>query len=187
MLFVSCGNREHRMRSWVLVVLCTACALAAESETCEASVPGDLSCADAVFVTMGETMIRFQPMDTGRPPDTPTRHLPQPFLRSLGGDELNVAVALSLLGVTTRWISVLPLGPMGDVVAESCKHHGVEFAGARVEGEIGTFTVLPEEKMVHYQRRQSAFALHDPNALECALLHAPCLHSAVAPDPWRCT
>ena len=32
------------------------------------------------------------------------------FLRSVGGDELNVAVALSRIGVKSQWISVLPTG-----------------------------------------------------------------------------
>ena len=90
----------------------------------------------------------------------PSRHLPQPFLRSIGGDELNVAVALSLLNTRVRWISVLPEGPMGDVITDSCAHHGVEFAGVRAEGDIGMFTVLPEEKRVHYQRRNAVFAQH---------------------------
>ena len=115
---------------------------------------------------MGEAMLRMQPIDAGGGPTTTTRHLAQPFLRSLGGDELNVAVALSLIGVATRWISVLPEGPMGDLVAESCAHHGVELAGPRLEGDLGFFTVLPEEKMVHYQRRNSVFAKHDPAILD---------------------
>eukprot|EP00933_Yihiella_yeosuensis_P037690 TRINITY_DN31680_c0_g1_i1.p1 TRINITY_DN31680_c0_g1~~TRINITY_DN31680_c0_g1_i1.p1 ORF type:complete len:612 (-),score=93.05 TRINITY_DN31680_c0_g1_i1:78-1709(-) len=51
------------------------------------------------------------------------------------------------------------------MVDDSCKHHGVEFAGNRIDGDIGTFTVLPEQKTVHYQRRNSVFALHDPSSL----------------------
>jgi 2-keto-3-deoxy-6-phosphogluconate aldolase/sugar/nucleoside kinase (ribokinase family) len=120
--------------------------------------------AHHTFVTMGESMLRFQPIDDAEVTSA-TRHMPQPFLRSVGGDELNVSVALSLLGVQAKWISVVPKGPLGDVLTESCKHHGVTFAGERVDGEVGIFTVLPEEGTVHYQRRQSAFALHDPKTL----------------------
>lgn len=131
------------------------------------------------FITMGEAMIRFLPVDKG-PVTAVSRHMPQQFLRSIGGDELNVAVALAFLGVKSRWVSVLPEGPMGDVVTDSCTHHGVEFAGTRVDGDIGTFTVLPEAKTVHYQRRQSVFALHDPDKLNwSAYLHdggKPWLH-----------
>ena len=84
------------------------------------------------LLTMGEAMIRFAPIDiNGLPPDA-TRHEPHPFLRSIGGDELNVAVALQLLGVQSRWISVLPEGPLGEVITASCMYHGVEFAGALI-------------------------------------------------------
>ena len=135
------------------------------------------SCAtNSTFLTMGEAMLRLQPIDDARVP-TATRHLPQPFLRSIGGDELNVAVALSLVGIPSRWISVLPTGPMGDVVTDSCRHHEVEFSGPRVDGDLGFFTVLPEEKRVHYQRRNAVFAQHDPSALDWSRLLS-------APSPW---
>ncbi|KAL1496135.1 hypothetical protein AB1Y20_014756 [Prymnesium parvum] len=119
---------------------------------------------EASLVTMGEAMLRLQPIDASPPPSA-SRHLPQPFLRSVGGDELNVAVALSLLGVPARWVSALPHGPLGDVVAESCAYHRVEFAGPRADGEVGVYTVLPEQKAVHYQRRHSVWAAHEPAAL----------------------
>jgi len=144
------------------------------------------------FITFGEAMIRFAPIDDA-PPDNVTRHMPQPFLRSVGGDELNVSVALSLLGVQTRWVSVIPTGPMGDILAESCTAHGVEFQGARVEGDIGTFTVLPEQRTVHYQRQNSVFAVQAPDALEWNKLlpadcgAAPWLHvTGISPlvSPW---
>jgi hypothetical protein len=31
------------------------------------------------------------------------------------------------------------------------------------DGDTGIFTVIPEIQAVHYQRRNSAFALHDPS------------------------
>ena len=43
-----------------------------------------------------------RPMEPSHPTGGESRHLPQPFLRSIGGDELNVAVAMSLLGVKAR-------------------------------------------------------------------------------------
>lgn len=129
-----------------------------------------------IFLTLGEAMIRLQPIDDG-PVAHPSRHLPQAFLRSVGGDELNVAVALSLLGLRSRWISVVPKGPMGDVITESCKHHGVEFAGWRPGGDLGIYTMLPELKTVHYQRRQSAFAQQNPDSFHWSSLLA-------GPRPW---
>ena len=146
------------------------------SETIAVTADGTTT-GPPTLVTMGEAMLRFAPVDDG-PVADPTRHTPHPFLRSLGGDELNVAVALRLVGAAARWISVLPTGPLGDVVAASCAHYNISFAGQRVEGaEMGTFFVIPEARTVHYQRRNSAFALHEPNALEWHGLLA-------APRPW---
>lgn len=114
------------------------------------------------FVGFGEGMIRFMPLE----PAT-ANHLAQPFLRSIGGDELNVAVAMALTGCSARWLSVLPSGPMGDILADSCAHFGIEYRGPRVDGaDVGVFHVLPERKTVHYQRRRSAFALHEPDSLD---------------------
>jgi len=118
--------------------------------------------ANPLVCTMGEAMLRFAPLEAD---EGTTRHRPQRFLRSLGGDELNVAVAVAQLGLGARWISVLPTGPLGDVVAKACAEHGVEFRGLRTEGDLGIFTVLPESRSVHYQRLHSAFALHSPGSL----------------------
>ena len=134
--------------------------------------------ANATLLTMGEAMLRLAPLDGAAANVSPTRHLPQPFLRSIGGDELNVAVALSLLNVSTRWISVVPTGPMGDVITESCRHYGVEFDGVRADGDVGIFTVLPEEKRVHYQRRNAVFAQQDPQLLDWQKLFGG------VPTPW---
>jgi hypothetical protein len=63
-----------------------------------------------------------------------------------------------------QWISVLPTGAMGDVVMRCGEHAGVDMSQIhRVAGaDVGVFFVLPEQHTVHYQRRHSAFALHDP-------------------------
>ena len=160
-----------------------------------ASAAAACSAINGTLLTMGEAMLRMQPIDSAAAAPSPTRHLPQPFLRSVGGDELNVAVASSLVGVTSRWISVLPTGPMGDVITDSATHHNVEFAGKRVEGDLGFFTVLPELRRVHYQRRNAVFATHDPAWLDWAQLldaERPWLHmtgitpliSSAAQESW---
>ena len=96
------------------------------------------------------------------------------MLRTVGGDELNVAVDTARLCGSQpnrgppRWVSVLPEGPLGDVVTGVALEAGVDLGGVvRVpDADMGTFTVLPELKTVHYQRRHSAFALHDPETFE---------------------
>eukprot|EP00045_Choanoeca_perplexa_P017894 m.270959 g.270959 ORF g.270959 m.270959 type:complete len:632 (+) comp17669_c0_seq19:2242-4137(+) len=121
------------------------------------------------LIGFGEAMIRFAPM-----PDAPTLADPTAsvMLRSVGGDELNVTVAAARLmqddDLAPQWVSVLPTGPMGDLVHESGDKAGVDLTHiARVSGaDIGTFTVMPELKQVHYQRRRGAFAQQAPNLFD---------------------
>lgn len=68
------------------------------------------------FISFGEAMLRYQPVSGKR--NTDEEFLPsalQVVYSSVGGDELNVCVALSKLGRKTRYISVLPIGPLGEV------------------------------------------------------------------------
>eukprot|EP00912_Choanoflagellata_sp_UC4_P002405 UC4_evm3s1514 len=93
------------------------------------------------------------------------------FIRSVGGDEMNVAVALAKFNsesVTSCWISVLPEGPMGDVVADCATRKGLDIRYVKrvPNSDVGTFTVLPEHRTVHYQRRNAAFACHDPKIFD---------------------
>ena len=136
----------------------------------------------ATFLAFGESMIRYMPLDEPDQHSQTSRHLPQPFLRSLGGDELNVTVALSLIGFPSKWISVVPTGPMGDILLDGCMHHGVEPAVVRVDGDVGTYTMIPERKTVVYQRRHSVFALQDPEALDWPSLLGG--GAAAADRPW---
>ncbi|XP_065184188.1 2-dehydro-3-deoxygluconokinase-like [Sycon ciliatum] len=114
------------------------------------------------LISFGEAMIRYAPADDSR--SASDRHKPTLFLRSVGGDELNVCVALCQLGRQARWCSVLPEGPMGQVIMDSALDCGVDTSAvlATDGADVGTFTVLPEQRTVHYQRRRSAFSLHDP-------------------------
>ncbi|CAE8639634.1 unnamed protein product, partial [Polarella glacialis] len=62
----------------------------------------------AQFLCFGEAMIRYCP-ETASSAGAPR------WLQSVGGAELNVAVALSRLGWSdSRWVSVVPRGPLGD-------------------------------------------------------------------------
>ena len=69
---------------------------------------------------------------------------------------------------------MVPHGPLGDAIVESCDEHGVRFVGPRVDGDVGIFHVLPEQKIVHYQRRRGAFAEQVPATLNWeSMLDAP--------------
>ena len=119
-----------------------------------------------MLVSFGEAMIRYAPADSSRAEGE--RHKPTLFLRSVGGDELNVCVALCQLGRQARWCSVLPEGPMGRVILSSAEDTGVDTSLVLLSpnADVGTFTVLPEQRTVHYQRRRSAFSLHDASRFE---------------------
>ena len=122
--------------------------------------------AGSSLVTFGETQLRFAPAEPDA--DPADLHRPSPFLRSIGGDELNVCVALSLLGRSTAWVSALPTGPLGQLVLDGAREASVntEHVALVPDADIGTYTVLPEKRTVHYQRRNSAFALHQPSLFD---------------------
>lgn len=69
--------------------------------------------------------------------------------------------------LTTYWLAPMHdtcAGPLGDLVADSGGQVGVSLTHTKriPHSDIGIFTVLPELKTVHYQRRNSAFAKHVP-------------------------
>lgn len=126
-------------------------------------------------ISYGEAMLRFAPVgdslaSRGRPSAA------SPFTRSVGGDELNVCVALARLGVDAAWASVLPAGPLGDVVRSCAADAGVRLDHLRTlagqSGEVGTYHLLPEEGRVHYQRRHSAFGTQPPGLFQWASILA---------------
>ncbi|MED5051681.1 PfkB family carbohydrate kinase [Anoxybacteroides rupiense] len=65
---------------------------------------------DVDVVTVGESMILFQPMTDGS-----LRYSPL-FTKSIAGAESNVAIGLTRLGKKVRWISRLGCDPFGDLI-----------------------------------------------------------------------
>lgn len=113
------------------------------------------------LVTFGEAMIRLTPPDFQR--------LEQ--ARSLdvyvGGGELNVAVAASRFGISSRWVSRLPDNALGHIIANRAREQGVD---ARVEwapsnraglyfAELGA---APRPSNVLYDRSGSAISAIAP-------------------------
>lgn len=72
------------------------------------------------LVTFGEAMLRLSPPDRQRIEDAHS------FDAYVGGAELNVAVAASHLGLSTRWISRLPDNRIGRMIATRANAHGVD-------------------------------------------------------------
>ena len=62
------------------------------------------------------------------------------YLRSIGGDEMNVCIAHAMLGNQAEWASVLPEGPNGDYITNCCADNGTKIVignGCRLGIGIG--------------------------------------------------
>jgi 2-dehydro-3-deoxygluconokinase len=81
---------------------------------------------------------------------------------SLGGAELNVAVALANLGVSTEWVSALPDNPLGRRVVDELRRHGVDTGHVvwKPEARLGLYFLeegaYPRPSQVLYDRQGSA-------------------------------
>ncbi|MDF2440574.1 MAG: 2-dehydro-3-deoxygluconokinase [Abditibacteriota bacterium] len=106
-------------------------------------------------VTVGESMVLFQPLPSGT-----IAHAPL-FMRSVAGAESNVAIALSRLGLRTRWISRLGNDPFGDIVQSTLSGQGVDVSCVQRTEGAATAVFFRENKgwgepNVFYFRRGSA-------------------------------
>jgi len=112
------------------------------------------------LVTFGECMIRLAPQPgesflTGDRPSALTN-----TLLSTGGDEHNVAIALSRIGRDTTFVSILPTGPIGDIILRTGRQAGVDQTNVKLvdKEDVGLYFTIAEEKRVQYQRGNSAWA-----------------------------
>jgi 2-dehydro-3-deoxygluconokinase len=107
-------------------------------------------------VALGEAMLRLSPPGGGRLDDARSLEV------HVAGSELNVAVALSSLGVSTRWISALPDTPLGRRVLADARAAGVDTRYVQLlAGRMGLFFIEfgsePRPTSVWYDRDGSAF------------------------------
>ena len=124
----------------------------------------------------GEAMLRYAPT-TASPFDGETKPSSASlWLRTVGGDELNVMVALARLGRSCGWSSVLPESRTGKVPVMCAEDAGVDASRvvAAPGALMGCFHVLPDERRVHYERAGSAFAKADEAALLACVGGATC-------------
>jgi 2-dehydro-3-deoxygluconokinase len=117
----------------------------------------------ATVVTFGEAMIRLTPPNFHRLEQTTTLNV------QVGGTELNTAVALSRLGISVSWVSCLPVNPLGRMVANKAREHGVDVSPVRwaENARVGVYyleeSTSPRPSQVVYDRKDSAFALLRPD------------------------
>ena len=135
------------------------------------------------LVTFGETMLIYKPAPAQAADGTPLTTGASMVVESVGGAEMNTAVAAAQVGTSAKWVSVLPAGPLGKIVVNAAAQAGLELAAPHVrllEGAtIGTLHVVDDGSgpRPHYQRSHSAFC----SALDGATFDWPTL---LKPAKW---
>lgn len=116
-------------------------------------------------VTFGEAMIRLSPPNFQRLEQT------QALDVRVGGGEYNVACNLRRLEVNSAWVSRLPRNPLGRMIANKAREHGVDTSGVvwAKEGRAGLYFVefgaMPRPSEVMYDRAGSAMSLLEPGEI----------------------
>lgn len=88
---------------------------------------------------------------------------------SIGGDEMNVMIALSKIGHTDcAFISSFGDDPGSDLALRCGREKGLNMDGVSIikDETMGSYECIPELKAVYYRRKHSAFALHDPKIFD---------------------
>ncbi len=118
------------------------------------------------LVTFGETMIRLSP------PNHQRLEQADQFDVHIGGSELNVAVAAQRLGLQTTYVTRLTRNPLGRMIENKAREHGVDTSHIvwTVEDRIGTYFVefgaSPRPNAVIYDRKDSAIARIRPGEVD---------------------
>ncbi len=118
------------------------------------------------LVTFGETMIRLSPPGHRRVEQATT------FDVNVGGSELNTAVAAQRLGLETSYVTRLTTNPLGQMVENKAREHGVDTTHIlwTDENRMGLYFVefgaSPRANSVLYDRRDSAIARIHPGEID---------------------
>src|SRR3954470_9294648 len=108
------------------------------------------------LLTCGETLLRLSP------PGMQRLDQARAFEVGIGGTELNVACLLARLSRRTAWVSRLPEGPLGRMVAGEARRHGVDTRFVRwvPDGRLGLMFFetgpAPRNARIIYDRKNSA-------------------------------
>jgi 2-dehydro-3-deoxygluconokinase len=118
------------------------------------------------LVTFGEAMVRLVPCDFARLEQAVSLGV------SVGGSELNAAVAAQRLGLSTAFVTRLPENALGRMVANKAREQGVDVTGVawtrddRVGLYFVEFGAAPRPNSVLYDRRGSAIARIKPGEVD---------------------
>ncbi|QQL50439.1 sugar kinase [Mucilaginibacter ginkgonis] len=117
------------------------------------------------ILTFGEILLRITP-DAG---GDWLRHNSLPFF--IGGAELNVATALALWEVETRYFTAMPDNGLTAQLTDHLQQKGIDTSAIQKSGErIGLFFLTKGQDMKHdaliYDRAGSSFASLQPNTID---------------------
>jgi 2-dehydro-3-deoxygluconokinase len=120
--------------------------------------------SQAEVVTIGESMVLFQPMTGGSLTYAPL------FTKTVAGAESNVAIGLTRMGLKTRWISRLGTDPFGDQVMSTLAGEGVDVSAVIRDAESPTGIYFKEFKgfgdpNAYFYRKFSAASHFTPESL----------------------
>ncbi|MGA8184841.1 MAG: sugar kinase [Terriglobia bacterium] len=120
----------------------------------------------ADVVTFGEAMIRLAPPHFQRLEQTNS------FDVQVGGGELNVAVGVSRLGLTSSWVSRLPKNALARLMENRVRQAGVDTSqiiwseGGRLGLYFVEFGAAPRPSSVLYDRAYSAISTIKPGEVD---------------------
>jgi 2-dehydro-3-deoxygluconokinase len=124
------------------------------------------------IVTFGEAMIRLSPPNFQRLEQTTSLEV------QVGGGEYNVAINAARLGLRTAWVSRLPDNPLGRMIANRARQHGVDTSHIiwTKSGRAGLYFVemgaAPRPSSVLYDRAGSDIAQIQPGEVPWAKIFA---------------
>ncbi|MFC2077982.1 PfkB family carbohydrate kinase [Candidatus Bipolaricaulota bacterium] len=132
------------------------------------------------LVTFGEAMLRLSPPGCGRLEQAVSLDI------HVGGSELNSAVTSQRLGLSTSFVTRLPRTPLGRLIANKAREHGVDTDWIHWvdEDRVGTYFVefgaSPRPTRVIYDRAHSAIAKVRPGEMDwdAILADAKCFHTS---------
>jgi len=112
-------------------------------------------------VTLGETMVLFEPFQDGR------MQYSDNFRKSIGGAESNVAIGLSKLGHRAAWISRFGQDPFGRYIYSYLKGEGVDVDHVVFDEEYRTGVYFKEtggfnQTNIFYYRNETAASKLQP-------------------------
>jgi len=120
----------------------------------------------ADVITFGEAMVRLSPPNYQRIEQTSTLDV------QVGGGELNVAVGVRRLGLTSAWVSRLPKNPLGRLTQNRLREAGVDDSHIvwANDGRMGVYYVefgaAPRASAVLDDRAHSAISAVQPGEVD---------------------